>query len=239
MSNTQLKFFDDVVFKQDAYEALKSQFQNQSEFEMFYSNLKNDQIKDDFLRVGSAYLFFVKSGDWHVNVARLNPVIDYFTNSFKLVSTLSIAEDLSNRKHIDFFQWLNKKVNRNLFPIKDEKHLQKHYEAYKTDYGSIHNVKDFFNNLSTKTKDKLCKLVTVNNKEIDNIEDLIKLIYQARSSFAHSTKHTLGFGSHLHFSGTKTNQIVWRKFKFEYLLSAVEEGIVLHFKNLSLNITSC
>jgi hypothetical protein len=103
MSKGELKFCDDVVFKKDTYEALSSQFKDLDEFEVFYSNLKSDQVKDDFLRVGSAYLFFVKSGDWHVNVERCNPVIDYFTNLFKLVSTLSIAEGLNNKKHIELF----------------------------------------------------------------------------------------------------------------------------------------
>ena len=200
---------------------------------MFYSNLKNNQVKDDFLRVGSAYLFFVKNGDWHVNVERSNPVIDYVTNSFKLVSTLSIAEGLTNKKHIDFFQWLNKKENRHIFPISSERDLQKHYSSYKEEYGSIHNVKDFFNNLSQKTKSNLCKLVTVNGKEIENIDELIKLIYKARSNFAHSTKHTLELSNSFHFGGTKKNPVVWRKFKIDYLLDAVEEGIVLHFKKLS------
>lgn len=224
-----------MVFKQDTYEALSSQFKDNDEFEAFYSNLKNDHVKDDFLRVGSAYLFFVKSGDWHVNVERSNPVIDYFTNSFKLVSTLSIAEGLNNKKHIDFFQWLNKRKNQHRFPIDDKIQLKNHYELYKKEYGSIHNVKDFFNNLSGKTKAHLCSFVTVNRKEVENIEELIKLIYQARSNFAHSTQHTLEFSNGLHFGGTEDKKIVWKSFKFEYLLAAVEEGIVLHFKKLSEN----
>lgn len=233
MSKNTLKFCGDAIFKKDTYEALSSQFKDLIEFEEFYSNLENDQVKDNFFRVGSAYLFFVKSGDWHVNVERSNPVIDYFTNSFKLVSTLSIVEGLSNKKHIDFFQWLNKKENRNFFPIVNEKDLQGRYTQYKEEYGSIHNVKDFFNALSNKTKSRLCKFVTVNGNEIENIEELIKLIYQARSNFAHSTKHTLELSDGFHLGGTENKKIVWREFKFEYLLAAVEEGIVIHFKNFS------
>ncbi len=235
MSKNKLKYCDDIVFKQYAFEALSRQFKTFTEFEVFYSSLNNDQVKDDFLRIGSAYLFFVKNGDWHVNVKKSNPVIDYFTNSFKLVSTLSIAESLTNKKHIDFFQWLNKKDNRHFFPIANEETLNKHYSAYKDEYGSIHNVKDFFNSLSEKTKSELCKLVTINKKEITNIEELIKLIYRARSNFAHSTQHTLELSNSFHFGGTKNKRIVWRKFKIDYLLAAVEEGIVIHFNKLSKN----
>ncbi len=233
MSKVELKFCDDAVLKKYTFEALESQFINLYEFEVFYSNLINDRVKDEFLRVGSAYLFYVKSGDWHVNVEGSNPVIDYITNSFKLVSTLSIAEGLNNKEHIDFFQWLNKKANRHYFPINNEKELQEYYKKYKEEYGSIHNVKDFFNSLSNKTKSILCKLVTVNGDEVENIEELIKLIYRARSNFAHSTKHTLELSNSYHLGGTKRNRVVWRKFKFEYLMAAVEEGIVLHFKKLS------
>ena len=123
----ELKFCDNDTYKTDTYDALSSQFKDRETFEKYYSHLNNDQVKDDFLRVGSSYLFFVKSGDWHVNVRRSAPVIDYFTNSFKLVSTLAIAEGLNNKNHIDFFQWLNKRENRHLFPIANEKDLQKHY----------------------------------------------------------------------------------------------------------------
>lgn len=224
------------IHKQYTYDALQSQFQSESEFETFYSNLKNNQVKDDFLQVGLAYLFFVKNGDWHINVAGFNPLIPYLTNSFKLVSTLSIIEGLSNKKYIDFFQWLNKKENCQLFPISNQAELKKHYELYKKEYGSIHKVKDFFNSLSAGTKANLCKSVMVGNKEIENIEELIKLIYQARSYFTHSTKPTLIFNS-LHFGKTKQGVVTWRCLKLEYFLTAVEEGIVLHFKKLSNDVT--
>lgn len=233
MTKGKLKYYDDVVFKKDTYDALSSQFKDNNEFESFYSSLKNDQIKDDFLRVGSAYLFFVKSGDWQVNIERSNPKIEYITNSFKLVSTLSIIEGLNNKKHIDFFQWLNQKENLHLFPIRNDVELQIHHIKYKAEYGSINNIKDFFNNLSTQTKNNLCELVTINNKKIETIEKLINLIYQARSNFAHSTTFTLEFGNHTHYGGTKNKRIVWHKFEFEYILAAVEEGIIAHFTKLN------
>ena len=80
MNRRKYKYLDDQTFKNDTYEALSSQFQDLRQFEAFYSNLKDDKTKDNFLRVGTAYLFFVKCGDWHVNVVRSNQVIDYFTN---------------------------------------------------------------------------------------------------------------------------------------------------------------
>ena len=233
MNRRKYKYLDDKTFKNDAYEALSSQFQNLRQFEAFYSNLKDDKTKDNFLRVGTAYLFFVKCGDWHVNVERSNPVIEYFTNSFKLVSLLAVAESINNKKHIDFFHWLNKKKNKNFFPIENREIIEKHYRTYKEEYGSIYSVKNFFNNLTQKTKDSLCNRVTVNGVPIENIEELIKLIYKVRSGFAHSIDHNLELSTGFHFGGTKKKKIVWRKFRIEYLQEALEEGIVVHFSKLS------
>ena len=119
-----------------------------------------------------------------------------------------------------------------MFPIENEKSLAQRYKSYKEQYGSIYAVIGFFNNLSQATKNTLCKRVTVNDEPIKNIEELIKLIYKARSNFAHSTDSTLELSDGFHFGGTKSKRVVWRRFKIEYLLAAIEEGIVTHFKNL-------
>lgn len=232
MKKLNKKYLDDETYKKDSFDALSSQFKDINEFEKFYRGLSSDDIKNDFLRVGTSYLFFVKSGDWHVNVERSNPVIDYITNSFKLISALSITESVTKKSHIDFFQWLNKKKNRHLFPIENEVLLKQHYELYKKEYGSIYAVKDFFNNLSQVTKDSLCRRVTVNGEPITDIEELIKLIYEARSKFTHSTDSILEFSGDFHTGGTKKKRIVFKEFKISYLLAAIEEGIVTHFKKI-------
>ncbi len=230
MNRRKYKYLDDQIFKDDAFQALSSQFQNKEQFEEFYASLKDDKTKDEFLRIGTSYLFFVKCGDWHVNVERSNPVIEYFTNSFKLVPLLAVAESVESKKHIDFFAWLNKKENSTLFPIENQENLEEHYKVYKQNYGSIYSVKEFFGNLSQKTKDNLCKRVAINDKPVEDIEELIKLIYNVRSGFAHSVDHNLELGTSFHFGGTKNKRIVWRQFKIEYLQEALEEGIVIYFK---------
>lgn len=230
MCSKKLKYLDDKIFKQDTFQALASQFKNENEFEIFYESLKDDKTKDEFLRIGTTYLFFVKCGDWHVKVERSNPVIEYFTNSFKLVSLLAVAESIEGKKHIDFFSWLNKKKHKHMFPIENRDELEKHYRIYKQEYGSIYSVKDFFNNLSEKTKDNLCKRVTVNGVAVENIEELIKLVYSVRSGFAHSVDYNLELSDGFHFGGTKKKRIVWRQFKIEYLQEALEEGIINYFR---------
>ena len=142
------KYCDDEVYKDDACRALSSQFKTYQNFESFYASLKDCEAKDEFLRICSSYLFFVKNGDWHVNVPRSNPVIEYFANSFKLVALLAIIESLSDKKNVDFFCWLATKEQNGLFPITDRSQLQKLDDEYKSTYGSIRRCKSFFAKLS-------------------------------------------------------------------------------------------
>jgi hypothetical protein len=226
------KYLDDEVYKEDAYAALSSQFKNEENFETFYASLKDEETKNEFLRVGSTYLFFVKNGDWHVNVSRSNPVIEYFTNSFKLVALLAIIESLSDKKHVDFFQWLsgNKK---SLFPIADETQLQKLYDEDKSEYGSTRRCKSFFANLSTPTKGKLCNLITIDGEPVKTIEKVAEMIYKARSNFAHESSSTLEISNGFHFSKEKNKAIVWKRLSMEILQNSFEEGVIMHFKNIT------
>ncbi|EGZ6883277.1 hypothetical protein V9J82_003661 [Vibrio cholerae] len=227
---SQLKFLDNPIFMDDTFEALSSQFSDKQDFLDFYNSLPDDKTKDDFLRVGTDYLFFVKSGDWHVDVKRSSPIVSYFTNSFKLVSLLSIIEGLESTKHLEFFDWLNKKENKDIFPI-DRKELDGHYRKYKQEHGSISNVVSFFKNLSSNTQERLRSHVTIDDVPIESTELLVKFIYHVRSKFAHSTTHTLEIGDVNHYSKHQGNLMVWRKFTMGVLLSAVEEGIIIHFRN--------
>ena len=229
------KYCDDEVYKKDAYQALSSQFKNDQNFETFYSSLNDLETKNEFLRVGSTYLFFVKNGDWHVNVTRSNPVIEYFTNSFKLVALLAIIESLSDKKHIDFFQWLSEKNKQCLFPIADRPQLRKLYDEYKAEYGSTRRCKSFFANLSTPTKDKLRNSITINGEPVNSIEKVAEMIYKARSNFAHECDSTLEISNIFHFSKEKNKEIVWRRLSMELLQNSFEEGVVAHFKNIAIN----
>jgi hypothetical protein len=227
------KYCDDDDYKDDAYRALSSQFENYQNFETFYSSLNDLEIKNEFLRVGSTYLFFVKNGDWHVNVPRSDSVIEYFTNSFKLVAMLAIIESLSNKKNVDFFEWLSKKDKRVLFPITDRPQLQKLYDEYKSEYGSIRRCKSFLANLSTPTKDKLRNSITINGKPVKTIEKVAEMIYKARSDFAHESNSTLEIGDWFHFSKEKNKEIVWKQLSMQLLQNSFEEGVVIHFKNIT------
>lgn len=227
------KYCDNDDYKNYAFRALSSQFGDFQNFEAFYSALGCIETKDEFLRVGSAYLFYVKNGDWHVTFPGSNPVIEYFTNSFKLVALLAIIESLSDKKNVDFFEWLAEKDKNGLFPIADRTHLKKFYDEYKSEYGSIRRCKSFFGNLSPSTKDKLRNSIAIDGKPVQTIEKVAEMIYKARSNFAHESESTLEIGNCFHFSREKTKLVIWKQLSMEILQNSFEEGIVAHFKNMA------
>jgi hypothetical protein len=227
------RYCDDDAYKSDAYQSLSSQFKDCHQFETFYSSLKDPKTKDEFLRVGSAYLFFVKKGDWRVNISRSKRLVSYLTNSFKLVALLAIIESLSEEKNVDFFEWLLEAKNqKDVFPITDERQLRKLYADYKLEYGSIRRCKLFFSNLSQPTKDRLCKAILVDEKPIEKIEDVVETIYKARSAFAHECDAVLEVSDSWCFF-REGNKRFSCKLPMELLQEAFEEGVVAHFKRYS------
>jgi len=227
------KYCDVPEYLDDAYRALKENFKDYEEFESFYSGIQDGKIRDEFLRVSSSYLFFVKNGQWHVEVPRSDPVIDYFSNSFKLVAILAIIESMSAEKHIDFFEWLVKKQNRIPFPIESKNTLQKHYNSYKADYGSIKKCKKFFEGLPEETTKQICQLITIEGKPLKSVEIFVELLYGSRSDFAHATDISIEIGDWTHLGKHKGKTVVWRRFKLEYLLQIFEEGLISRFNNYS------
>lgn len=235
-SNKTLKkkyrYCDDDGYKQYAYRALSSQFENRQKFDSFYSSLGDCETKDEFLRVASSYLFFVKNGDWHVDDPESDPVIDYFTNSYKLVALFAIIESLFEKKHVDFFSWLSNKNHKNVFPI-ERSQLRKLYDEYKREHGSIRRCKSFFANLSAPTQDKLCKSITINETPVSSIDKVVTMIYKVRSNFAHEIDATLEISNFMCFSGERNKRIVW-KLPMQLLQSCFEEGVMTHFGNVAV-----
>lgn len=228
------RYCDEVVYKNDAFRALSSQFENRQKFESFYSSLSDDQTKDEFLRIGSSYLFFVKNGDWRVRIPRSKSLIQYFTNSFKLVALLAIIESLSDKKHVDFFSWLLRKDQESLFPITGRSQLQKLHGEYKREYGSIRRCKSFFANLSPPTKEKLRNSITIEGKPVKSIEKVAEMIYTVRSRFAHESGTTLEISDTYCFSMENDKEVAW-KLPMQLLQSSFEEGVMAHFKSTTVN----
>jgi hypothetical protein len=115
------------AYLEDAFAALATHFADRAAFDDFYAVLRRPELRDEFLRVTSFYRYLVKEGDWQIRVPGYDPVIDYLTNSYKLVALFSLIESLTTFKHEDFYEWLCYQEPAAVFPIQDGVALQKLY----------------------------------------------------------------------------------------------------------------
>ena len=209
-----------------AASAMGSIFSDAAAFDAFYVALCDEQ-KDDFLRVASSYLFLVKKGDWHVKVEDSNPVIDYFTNSFKLVSLFSLIESLSSEKHQDFYEWLGH-MGGDIYPISDKAVLKRHHDNYKTTFGSIRRCVAFFERLSSAQQADLCNSIQIDGAPVKSIKDVAQFLYNLRSKFVHEGKFVLDIASVPVMSRHKDLNAL-TALSMPKLLEAFEEGVVAYF----------
>ncbi len=211
-----------------AASAFASQFANGGEFEQFYGAL-TDEEKDEFLRIGSSYLFLVKQGDWHVDVEGSNPVIDYFTNSFKLVSLFSLIESLSSEKHQDFYDWLVH-VQEQIYPITDKAALKQLHEKYKATFGSIRRCVAFFHRLPQGRQVELRSSLKIDGAPVKSVKEVAQFLYNLRSKFVHEGEFVLDI-AHVPVISRHKNASTVTELSMPTLLAAFEEGVVAHFRN--------
>ena len=211
-----------------AASALSSQFRDAAAFDAFYAALSDDQ-KDEFLRVGSSYLFLVKQGDWHVDVEDSNPVINYFTNSFKLVSLFSLIESLSPEKHQDFYEWLGH-VGEGIYPIAGKGALKQLHDRYKATFGSIRRCVAFFERLSSRQKADLCSSIQIDGTPVKSVMDVAQFLYNLRSKFVHEGEFVLDIANVPVMSRHKKANTL-TALSMPKLLEAFEEGVVAYFNH--------
>jgi hypothetical protein len=214
------------IFKPHAEAVFASHLGGVAEFEIFYGGL-TDNAKDLFLGVASKYVFLVKRGDWHVDLEGCNPVIDYFTNSFKLVSLFSLIESLSSEKHEDFYDWLRKR-EVDTFPIVGKFQLKSLYEEYKKTYGSIRRCVKFFERLPLKRQAELRSGFKVRGTPVPEIKAVAEFLYNLRSKFVHEGEFVLDIANIPMMSRHK-NAATLTDISIPTLLSVFEEGVLAHF----------
>lgn len=209
-----------------AASALSSQFRDAGAFDAFYAALADEQ-KDEFLRVGSSYLFLVKQGDWHVDVANSNPVIDYITNSFKLVSLFSLIESLSSEQHEDFYEWLSH-TGDEIYPIASKTAFKHLHEKYKATFGSIRRCVAFFERLSSRQQAELRNSIQIGGTPVKSIKNVAQFLYNLRSKFVHEGELMLDIANVPVMSRHKKANTL-TALSMPKLLEAFEEGVVAHF----------
>lgn len=209
--------------------ALVNQFRSPEDFQAFYDGIATPARKNQFLRATSFYYYMVKQGDWVVNAPDCDPIVDYFTNSYKAVGIFAIIESLSDESHQDFHSWLQS--NRDsAVPIPDIAALNVLHDKYKLTYGSIRRCVSFFNRLSAERQAELCGAVQINRRPLESIKKLAEFLYNTRSKFVHEAEVVLQLsGSTYHF-GQKNP--VHTKLTMPLFFSAFEEGLVAYFRDV-------
>ena len=218
---------NEAAFKADAYAVLKTHFESRKAFNRYYAAISKPKL-NDFLRVCASYRYLAKHGDWKIMVRGYNPVIDYLTNSYKLVAVFSLIESLSDLGFLDFHQWLTAKNRKQPFPIEDRKALDRLYREYKADYGATRRCAAFFSNLPLEEQRRLCGSISVNKKPTAEIKKLAEFLYNLRSGFVHKAEfaHELSGPT---FVITKAG-LVESKLTVAGIFQAFELGVIEHFR---------
>ena len=217
---------NEASYKPDAYAVLKPHFSGKRAFERFYAAIPESR-RNDFLRVCASYRYLAKHGDWKIKVRGVNSVIDYLTNSYKLVAVFSLIESLSALEYRDFYQWIIAKDRNLSFPIEDRRTLDALYREYKVSYGAIRRCEKFFLSLPLEEQRLLCGSVTLNKKPTAEIKGLAEYLYRLRSNFVHNGKPVLEIGGPIYVISKKG--LVHCSLTVAAVFRAFELGLLAHF----------
>ena len=214
-----------------AFRALCNHFESEEQFDEFLAELPDEEARSGLVHIASVYLYLVKEGDWIVDIEESNPVIDYFTNSYKLITIFPLIESLSTEKHRDFFAWLNDRGRRNEFPLEHQR-LQELYGAYKDEFGAIRKCRSFFEELPEEQKNELIGAFDLGEGQGRlSIGDVATFLYTLRSRFVHEGEFVLELGEipHLTYDGRSTTVV---ELSMDDLKRVFELGVLTFFRNL-------
>jgi hypothetical protein len=209
-----------------ARQAFRSFLPDDWAFDFFYESL-DDRAKDVFLGVAGRYLFLVKEGDWHVQAKDSNSVIDYLTNSFKLVALFSLIESLSTEKHLDFYDWMGHQGS-DIFPVRDKTALRELYGKYKLTYGAIRRCVAFFERLPKHRQEKLRASIQIDGAPPKTMKEVAQFLYNLRSRFVHEGELVLDIAS-IPVMSRHNGALTLTKLSIPNLLEAFEEGVIEYF----------
>ena len=217
---------NEAAFLPIAQIALLHHFESEADFNVFYRSIGKPERKNQFLRASAVYYYLVKNGDWIVSAPDCNPLIDYFTNSYKTVGIFAIIESLSDESHQDFHRWMQSRPV-NIFPIARSTDLELLHKEYKLTYGSIRRCISFFSRLSANRQADLCSSVEIDEKPVQSIKALAEFLYNIRSKFVHEAEFVLQMSGDMHHFGHK--KLIRTKLTMPHFYSAFEEGLIAYF----------
>lgn len=210
-----------------AYRALSARFTDRVAFDNFFESISSDVEKDTFLRVTTYYLLLVKAGNWVVDDPASNPVVDYLTNSYKLITLLSLIESLGDGEFIDFYESLVARDDGAPFPLTREA-LDRRYAVYKARFGSFRRCVAFFEGLPEQEKARLTGAFT-HAQETLSVKEVVRFLYELRSKFVHEGRLILHLseGPVLLFRNGKKPLLV--QLSMNQVCEVFELGLIAHF----------
>lgn len=214
-----------------AYLALSDHFASHDDFINYFNKIETDELKNRFLKTASFYLFLVKRGDWIIDIPNSETkVLDYLTITYKFMAIFSLIESLSEKKNIDFHEYLVRNKSQVKFPI-NKKELDEHYKKYKDEFGSTRSCIAFFTALSPdRQHDLISKMKVRGNKAAErSIGDLAKDLYQMRSNFVHEVKLVLPICKGT-FVSRLGNKLIVCNLSIEDVMRFFEEGLLIYFR---------
>jgi hypothetical protein len=215
-------------FLEFSYTALRDKFPSRVEFDSFFDSIEGEEQKNLFLNTATFYLFLVKQGDWIVDIAGSDPIVDYLTETYKYIGIFSLIESQQQNNFIDFYTYLSRDKSKVEFPIEDKEALESWYHKYKKEFGSTQQAIGFFNSLNKESQEALIQKLEIENTK-PTIENLSKYLYELRSKFVHEAKLVLNMSAGTAI-GKTGKKVVVCKLSIEDLMNFFEEGLIRHFK---------
>lgn len=238
MSNSQF-IKDETILLDDAFDALCEHFVNRESFLTKYNHIPDPSLKIRFLRLTSVYRSLVKKGRFNVPANAPEVSINYFEITYKFIALISIIEAMfAPDDWLDFYHWLRKSNNADVYPIENQIALEKLYTQYNSEYGAIRNAIKFFETLELKEqeflKSKLVRLRLDQDKnkasEIEStISELAKLLYSIRSEFMHRAKLIVEFGDIPAITINREGKPFISNLSLDGLMRVFELGLIRHF----------
>ena len=224
-----------------AYEALKANFDSRESFNVFFNSIEAPERKNLFLRLASFYRFLVKEGHLHFSNPKWCAGMQYIDETYKFISLFSLIEaSFGNDEFIDFYQYLTKSNNSNLYPISTKTELDELHKKYKEEYGSIQNAVRFFEALDEPCKKTLSSKLKIrpvlNPKKPNEVRDwvhlsiveLAKRLYNMRSEFVHRAEFILSLNEGSDFS-LKGSKVTLNALSMTDLCMFFEHGLLIQF----------
>lgn len=237
MSNSQFSE-DEKILLDDAFDALCEHFINREGF-LIQCKQISDISRSRFVRLTSIYRSLVKKGNFNPPTDALQVSINYYDITYKFIALISLIEAIfSPDEWLDFYQWLRKPNNTEVFPIENQASLDSLYTKYNLEYGAIRNAIKFFETLDLKEqeflKSKLTRLRLDQDKikasEIEStILDLAKLLYSIRSEFMHKAKLIVEFSDIPAITVNREGKPFISNLSLESLMRIFELGLMRHF----------